>query len=251
MKKGLLIVSFGTSYPDAYASDIAPVEKALAAAFPDRVALCAMGSRMILKKLRSQGVETIYSVEEALEAMASQGVTDLLVQPTFLICGIEYERMLEKIEAVRGKFQRVRIGAPLLASDADLRRVATGLQAVFSLREGNLLLMGHGTDHEANRIYARLEEIFHQQGHRNVFIGTVEGTPTLSDCMEKLSAKAVTVAPLLLVAGDHAKNDMAGDKDSWKTALAGKGFAVNCSARGLGSYKFVQELFVFHALNAE
>lgn len=252
MSKGLLVVSFGTSYRDAYENDIAPVERSLAAAFPDRVCLCAYASTMILRKLKERDGISLPGISEGLDALIAQGVDDLLVQPTFLIPGIEYERMLAVMEEKRSAFATVRIGAPLLSDDSDFARMASCIQAVHSPRDGALLLMGHGTDHEANSAYARLEAAFAQAGHTGVFIGTVEGKPTLEDLMPRLAPyNQVAVAPLLLVAGDHARNDMAGDGDSWKVSLQQAGHTVTCHVRGLGSFAFVRELLVLHAKNAK
>lgn len=253
MNKGLLIVSFGTSYSDAYKNDIAPVERALAAAFPDRVCLCTYASTMILRKLKSRDGMILPGISEGLDALAAQGVKDLLVQPTFLIPGIEYERMVSIIKEKRSLFDTVRVGAPLLSDEADYARVACCMQAVHSPREGALLLMGHGTDHEANSAYTGLEAAFSEAGHTDVFIGTVEGKPSLEELLPRLAhSHQVSVAPLLLVAGDHAKNDMAGESpDSWRSRLAGAGHAAVCSLRGMGSFRFTRELLIAHAKAAK
>lgn len=253
MKKGLLIVSFGTSYRDAYANDIAPVERALAAAFPECVCLCAYASTVILRKLKSREDLTLPGISEGLDALAAQGVRELLVQPTFLIPGIEYEKMVSIIQDKRSLFDTVRVGAPLLSGDSDYARIASCMQAVHSPREGALVLMGHGTDHAANSAYARLEAAFAEAGHTDVFIGTVEGTPCLEDLLPRLAPYSqVIVAPLLLVAGDHAKNDMAGDSpDSWRSRLIGAGHEAECFLRGMGSFRFTRELLIAHAKAAE
>ncbi len=253
MNKGLLIVSFGTSYRDAYENDIAPVERALAAAFPDRVSLCAYASTMIIRKLKNRDGITLPGISEGLDALAAQGVRDLLVQPTFLIPGIEYEKMISIIKEKQPLFDTVRVGTPLLSAISDYERIASCIQAVHSPRVGALLLMGHGTDHEANSAYARLEAAFAKAGHTDVFIGTVEGKPVLEDLLPRLTpSQQVTVAPLLLVSGDHAKNDMAGQSpDSWRSRLTDAGHPTVCVLRGMGSFHFTRELLIAHAKTAE
>lgn len=251
MKKGLLIVSFGTSYRDSYERDILPVERALEDAFSERCAVCAYASTRIIRKVRTRDGIAMLSVTEGMETLLQAGCEDILVQPTFLIPGIEYERLRQTLEGFTSSLTCLRLGKPLLFDAGDFKAVAQGVADAYRLRQGSLILMGHGTDHEANEAYLRLQRTFDALGE-SVYIGTVESTPTISDILPILKpCEAVTVAPLLLVAGDHARNDMAGDcEDSWYSRLTRAGHRVDCILNGLGSHAFIRELLIAHGKNA-
>lgn len=254
-KKGLLIVSFGTSFWDAFERDIIPVEKVLAATFPEHCVQRAFGSRMIICKLKTRDGVQVDSIPEALERMAEKGIEELLIQPTYLIHGKEYDCLMEAIRAAAFRFQSVSVGRPLLSLTEDYQALADGIAKIYPQERGSLVLMGHGTEHYANAAYPALETFFRKQGHSHVFIGTVEGYPDIDlICRELQESNAVsaTLSPLMLVAGDHANNDMASDEpDSWKSKLQKIGVKSNCVIRGLGSYSFVQDMFVNHAREAK
>lgn len=254
-KKGLLIVSFGTSFLDALERDIVPVEKALAAAFPNYSIYRAFGSRMIISKLRARDQIQIASIQEALDEMAHMGIEELLIQPTYLIHGIEYDSLIEAVRENANRFQSVCVGRPLLSLTDDYLALAGGITEEFPKEKGILVLMGHGTEHNANAAYLALETVFRKQGHSHVYVGAVEGYPDIDLICRELrndGTTSVTLSPLMLVAGDHANNDMASDEpDSWKRKLLEIGVKSNCIIRGLGSYSFIQELFVNHAKEAK
>lgn len=254
-KKGLLVVSFGTSYPDAMERDIVPVEKAIAAAFPDYAAWRAFSGGMIIRKLKTRDGIQIDTVSEALEKMTQAGIEEVLVQPTFLIPGIEYDGMMAAIQKARERFRCIRVGRPLLSRTEDLLALADRIAEKFPKENGTLVLMGHGTEHYANAMYPALETIFRKRGHFHVFVGAVEGYPDIDlVCRELMKAPSdrAILTPLMLVAGDHATNDMASDEpDSWKSKLQKVGVTPTCVIRGLGSYPFVQTMFVNHARKAE
>ena len=257
--KGLLVVSFGTTHEETRRKAIEPIEEALGNAFPERRLYRGWTSRMITGRLRQRGV-TIDTLEEALERMQEDGVTDILVQPTHIMEGAENDRMLTALQEASGAFEQVRCGLPLLASGEDLLALADILAEEF-LKEAPgaaLVLMGHGSakKQSANHIYGEMQEAFRQLGHENVFVGTVEGEPSFDDVRQQLAGMRpapdpVILAPMMIVAGDHAKNDMAGDSgDSWKSLLEAGGFRVGAAVRGLGEYPRVREMLVRHAEKA-
>ena len=177
----------------------------------------------------------------ALERMLADGMTDVVVQPTHLLNGVENDTMIREAEAVRGRFQSLRIGAPLLTSHEDLEQMARILTEMFPrlLEEEAVLFMGHGTEHYANAVYAALDYRFKDMGRDRFYMATVEGYPTLENALRQMQArkglKRVYLVPFMIVAGDHAKNDMAGDEpDSWKNVVAQAGYEPRCICRGDG-----------------
>ena len=256
-KTGILAVSFGTSYRDALAKNIEAIEKALAAAFPEAEVRRAFTSGMIIRKLEKRDGFHVDTVEEALEGFLRDGFTDLIVQPTHVINGHENDGMLEVLRAYRGRFHSIRTGAPLLTAMEDYHALSEGILAEFhelSDRDA-LVFMGHGTEHHANAVYPALDYLFKAEGHSNIHIGTVEGYPGLEQVKEQVRRQRperVVLAPLMVVAGDHACNDMAGDEeDSWKSQFLQEGLKVSCILKGLGEYPSVRELFVSHAREAQ
>lgn len=233
MKKAILAVSFGTSYTEAEASCIRPVEDALRAAYPEYDVHRAFTSRIIMRKLRRQGV-VIESEEEALARLTAEGYDEIIVVPTHIIPGHEYDKVCA---AARG----FHLSAPLLNEDADLDWIVSVLSGIAEEEGRTLLLMGHGTDHAANEIYARLSEKL----PGNIFLACVEGEHTLETVLPELEALSEKTVTLMLVAGDHAHNDLAGDEDdSWKSILTTHGFDVCVRMQGLGALTEVQQHFV-------
>ena len=248
MKQAVVCVSFGTSVP-TYRENITAVENVLRRAAQDRVFISAFTSPTIRRILRERG-ETVYSVAEALEELWRQGVTEVLVQPTHILCGHEYDKLKREAETWRDRFESLRVGRPLLTDTDDLRTLAAGLSAAYPAQSGEtLVLFGHGTDHAANLIYPALQTAFHLAGRRDVLVGTAEGWPAFEDVLAQLKAgigKTVHLVPLL-VAGGHALSGMAGgDPDSWKSRLVAEGFVVRATLRGLGVMPAVQEMYRVH-----
>ena len=249
MKKAVVCVSFGTSVP-AGRENITAVENVLRQAAQDRMFISAFTSPTIRRILRERG-ETVYSPAEALEALRSRGVTEVLLQPTHILRGHEYDKLKREAAPWREKFDALRVGRPLLSDTEDLRALAAGLSAAYPQQNGEtLVLFGHGTDHAANLVYPALQTAFYLAGRPDVLVGTVEGWPAFGDVLAQLrarSGKTVHLVPLMLVAGDHALNDMAGaDPDSWKSRLEAEGFAVRASLRGLGVMPAVQAMYRAH-----
>ena len=250
MNCGILTVSFGTTHLDTLSKTIQAVEQDLAAAFPGCSCRRAFTSGIVRSRLKSKYGMEVDGVEEALERMRADGVQRVVVQPTLLIPGEEYDRMRAQVLCSAGGM-RAAMGAPLLWDDADLLELMQVLTQAYPVPEDTVLLaMGHGTSHEANSLYVRLEQLMEEQGGP-LGVCTVEGTPDFAQAVERLRARGVRkvhLVPLLLVAGDHSKNDMAGDgPDSLRSMLEGEGFAVSWTLQGLGELPAVREQYVRRA----
>lgn len=251
MKKALMVVSFGTSVAEAETA-ILNVEKTLREALSDHIFVRAFTSRMICRKLASEG-RPVMSPEEAFEKLASEGAEQVIVQPTHLTPGDEFDKLCRIADQYRSRFQELRVGRPLISDEEDLLRTADIIWEKYGtdLKEREaLLLMGHGTTHIAGMIYGALQTAFRIKDKEQVFIGTVEGWPGLEECILQLKKggyKEVRLAPLMLVAGDHVRNDMAGDdEDSWKSRLEAEGFEVVCHIEGMGSFASTASLYLQH-----
>lgn len=256
-KKALLVVSFGTTHLDTLEKSIAAIERDMAAAFPDRTLRRAFTSGMILQRLAQRDGLVIDSTEEALERLWAEGYRDVLVQPTHMMNGDEYDKLMTQAYPFAERFACLRFGAPLLTGIRDYQCAADALLSCLPDRaeDAAILWMGHGTGHFANAAYALLEYVFHDRGRSDILVGTVEGYPGFPEALRRLKerpgVKRVLLYPLMVVAGDHAKNDLAGDEpDAWRAMLEAEGYAVSCTLRGLGEYPGVRGLFLRHALDA-
>lgn len=254
MKKAILAVSFGTSYPDTLRKTIAATEQALAEAFPDWEVRRAFTSGMIIRKLKERDGVEIENVHQAMHRLEEEGYTHVAVQSTHVMHGEEYEKMLSQLEPYRMRM-KISVGMPLLHSEEDYLSVAKALLNWLPTLDADeaLVLMGHGTTHFANSAYAQMEHVLQAHCDR-VYLATVEGYPTL-DSVERQLAKRpeirrLMLAPFMLVAGDHARNDMSGDEDSWAEQLKQAGYTVRCILQGLGECSAIRELFVEHCRQA-
>ncbi len=272
-EKELLVVSFGTSFNDSRVADIKSIEDALQAANPDWSVRRAFTAQIIINHIQARDGEKIDNMEQALERAIANGVKQLVVQPTHLMHGAEYDEMCAAIDKVRDKFESVEIAEPMLGEvgsdatviNADKEAVAkavvaaalseSGYESTAAAKEAGVayVLMGHGTAHVAKVTYSQMAAQMDKLGYENVFIGTVEGEPEDTSCEAVIAAvkeagyTTVVLRPLMVVAGDHANNDMAGaDEDSWKTMFEAAGFTVNCQISGLGRIADVQALYVAH-----
>ena len=272
-EKELLVVSFGTSYNDSRVADIKSIEDALQAANPDWSVRRAFTAQIIINHIQARDGEKIDNMEQALERAVSNGVKQLVVQPTHLMHGAEYDEMRAAIDKVRDKFESVEIAEPMLGEvgndatviNADKEAAAkavvaaaleeSGYESTAAAKDAGVayVLMGHGTAHVAKVTYSQMATQMAKLGYENVFIGTVEGEPEETSCEAVIEAvknagyTTVVLRPLMVVAGDHANNDMAGaDDDSWKTMFEAAGFTVNCQISGLGRIADVQALYVAH-----
>lgn len=251
-KKAVLAVSFGTSHNDTREVTIDAIEKDMQAAFPEYPLYRAWTSKMIINKVNKRDNVHIDTVKEAMERMRADGITDVLVQPTHVINGIENDIMKEEALSYREDFHSISFGDPLLTSEQDNREVIVAVAEEFShLKEDEVLvLMGHGTTHYANSIYAALDYTFKDRGHKNIFLGTVEAYPSMDSIMKLVKEYApskVVLAPFMIVAGDHAKNDMAGDDpESWYSQFKEAGYEVEAVIKGLGEYPGIRKILVNH-----
>ena len=254
----LLVVSFGTSYNDNRAATIGAVESAMETAFPDYAVRRGFTANIIIEHVQRRDGVVIDDVTEALARAKANGVKNLLVQPTHLMNGYEYGDLVKELEACAGDFESVKIGAPLLTTDEDFAVVA---QAMVDAAAGHddgktaVCYMGHGTEAASNGIYARMQKHLSDSGHDNFFVGTVEAEPTAEDLVKLVKAggyEKVVLRPMMIVAGDHANNDMAGDgEDSWKSVFTAAGFQVECEINGLGELEAIQQLLAAHAGEAK
>lgn len=254
--RAILVVSFGTSYADAREKNIDRIEQELQDAFADRRLYRAWTSGRIIRKLETRDHIRIDSVPEAMARMAADGVRDVIVQPTHVINGIENDAMVRQLRTYEADFERLCIGAPLLTSERDSCEVIAALVGEWAQipKEDALVLMGHGTEHYANAIYAALDYRMRDMGYRNRYLGTVEAYPTLETLLRQVqesAARKVHLAPFMIVAGDHARNDMSGaSEDSWANRFRQAGYEVECHLKGLGEYAAIRRIFVRHAREA-
>lgn len=255
-KKAILVVSFGTSYHPTREVTIDAIENHIAAAFPDYRVYRAWTSKMILAKLKKRDNLHIDNVKEAMERMAADGITDVVVQPTHVINGIENDLMKEDVLSCRSRFDSIVFGTPLLTSEEDNTAVIHAITEEFQdLGENDaLVLMGHGTTHYSNAIYAALDYKFKDMGFPHIFLGTVEAYPSMKSLLRMIGSfgpKRVVLAPFMIVAGDHARNDMAGDDpESWMCQFAAAGYEVVPVLKGLGEYEGIRRLLVEHVRDA-
>ena len=256
-EKAVLVVSFGTTHLDTLEKTIQPIEWDIAARMPGRVQCRAFTSGMILRRLAERGLD-IDDVPRALERLAGEGCADVVLQPTHIMNGDEFDKLCAQAEPFRTRFARLSFGRPLLTALEDYRDLTSALMEILpEAEEGTAhVFMGHGTEHYANAAYCQLEYMLHDSGRTDVVLGTVEGYPGLEEVLRRLAERKavqkVVLHPLMVVAGDHAKNDLAGDEpESWKSRLLARGWQVSCEGKGLGEYPQIRALFVRHALEAE
>ncbi|MCR5255081.1 MAG: sirohydrochlorin cobaltochelatase [Acetatifactor sp.] len=274
----ILVVSFGTSFNDSRAKDIGGIEKAIAEAYPDYSVRRAFTAQIIINHVQARDGEKIDNMTQALDRAVNNGVKNLIIQPTHLMHGAEYDEMKETVEAYADKFESIKISEPLLGEvgadgsevNADKEAVAkavteeavsaAGFDSLDAAKEAGVafVFMGHGTSHAAKVTYTQMQSQMESLSYDNVWIGTVEGEPEDTACENIIEAvseagyKKVILRPLMVVAGDHANNDMAGDEeDSWKSMFNASGNfdSVDTQISGLGRIKAVQDLYVSHLAN--
>ncbi|WP_246552363.1 sirohydrochlorin cobaltochelatase [Vallitalea pronyensis] len=255
-KKALLVVSFGSSFVENRVVSIDALEEELGATFSEYDAFNAFTSQMIIDIYKERDQVTYKNVEEQIEHIYKKGYGEVLVVPTHVINGEEYDQMNEALHPFKDKFEILNVSKPLLSSVEDYTRVIEAMMdEVPDVDEKTaVVLMGHGTHHDANSAYPALDYAFKHAGYPQVFIGTVEGSPSFEDVakdIEQSGYEKVLLMPLMIVAGDHAYNDMAGDEeDSWKVMFKAKGYDVDYVLKGLGELSSIRELFVQHANEA-
>ena len=274
-EKELLVVSFGTSFNDSRAQDIGGIEKALQAAYPDWSVRRAFTAQIIINHVQARDGEKIDNMDQALQRAVDNGVKHLVIQPTHLMHGAEYDELCATAESYKDKIETIEIAEPLLGevgqdgstTNADKKAVAEALTAEAVKAAGYesledaakdstaFVFMGHGTSHAAAVTYTQMQTQMEELAYGNVYIGTVEGKPAETACeavierIKEAGYKKVVLRPLMVVAGDHANNDMAGDDDdSWKSQFLASGAfdTVTCQIGGLGGIPAIEQIYVEH-----
>ena len=254
MKKAILVESFGTSYHETRKKTIEVCENKIKESFKDYDFYRAFTSGMIINKLKKRDNMFIDNPSEALEKLYNAGYKEVVVQSLHIICGDEYNKLKDMVAQYEDKFDKISIGRPLLTYIDDYRETVEAVKKDLDKMDIDeaVVFMGHGTEHESHSSYPAIEYMFRDYGI-NAFVGTVEGYPELEQVIKKLknrNIKTVDLLPFMLVAGDHAINDMASDEeDSWKTILEKEGFNVKVHVKGLGENPYIQEKFKNHALD--
>ena len=253
-EKELLVLSFGTSYNDNRRLTIGAIENSLEKAFPEYSVRRGFTANIIIDHVNRRDGILIDDVDAALQRAIDNNVKTLVVQPTHLMNGLEYNDLIDQVGQQADAFDKVVFGEPLLTSDDDFKRVETAIvdwTKEYDDGKTAICFMGHGTEAESNAVYQKMQDLLTADGYTNYFVVTVEATPSLDDVLAKVQAgsyERVILEPLMVVAGDHANNDMAGDdEDSWKTAFESAGYEVKCLIRGLGENEEIRKLYVEHA----
>lgn len=256
-KKALLVISFGTSYEETRKKTIDAIEQDIQSVFPGYEFRRAYTSPTIIRILKNRDGLRIDNVEQALARLAEDGYRVVVVQPTHVIRGFEYDRMMEILDRFCSRFDVLECGEPLLGSGEDYHKAAriVGEALAGYRRQGtDILLMGHGTEHAAKESYEMLQQAFYEEGFEDCLVGTIEDSPTMEHMIgmvKKRNPSRVLLAPFLVVAGNHALKDMAGDEEmSWKSRFERAGYQVECLLNGLGEYPGIRRMYVEHALAA-
>lgn len=256
-EKELLVASFGTSFNDNRRLTIGAIENAMEKAFPDYSVRRGFTAQIIIDHVERRDGIHIDNMDEALERAINNGVKTLVVQPTHLMNGLEYEELTGQLAEYADSFEQIAVGEPLLTSDDDFNRVMKAIveaTAEYDDGETAICFMGHGTEAASNEVYGKMQDLLKANGYDNYYVGTVEAEPSLEDVLTAVQAgdyKKVVLEPLMIVAGDHANNDMAGDEEgSWKTEFENAGYEVTCILRGLGELPEIQQILVEHAQKA-
>jgi sirohydrochlorin cobaltochelatase len=248
-KKAILMVSFGTTFPETRAKTIGALEKEFKEEFKDCEVRTAFTSRIIMRRIKENEGITYDNPSEALEKLKKDGYTHILVQGTHIMNGLESETLKKEVELHKGDFKVLKVSSPLLTVLDDYKAVASALAPTYKKlkKDEATVFIGHGTHHPGNSAYSMIENVFHEYYSENVFFGTVEGYPTLDSVIRQLKAKkikSVNLYPFMVVAGDHAHNDIAGDM---KDELEKNGFTVKAYLVGLGENKGIRKIDVEHA----
>ena len=248
-KKGILAVSFGTTHDAAREESIEAIERQWTQIFSEYTVRRAFTSGIVRRKLSERGI-LVQSVSEALRQFEEDGYTHVWVQPTHFIPGEEYDRLKAEALGFKDRFTFLKIGEPLLVQEEDYDTVVTIMKKQNPVSDDEAcIFMGHGTYHEANRVYEKIEKRLEKESGRRYFMATVEGIPSIEDILEQLKAeksvRRLRLVPFMLVAGEHARNDMAGEEaESWKSICGSRGYEVSCVLHGMGFYEEIRELYV-------
>lgn len=254
-KQAIIMVSFGTTRPQTRECAIGGIERAVQARFPGIPVFRAFTSHIVIREIEKNEGISVPSLDTLLASLKEEGYTRLVIQPTHIIHGEEYEKLHAQIQGFVRNFEEIRLGAPLLNRTEDYFALLKAAIPFYHLQpEEALIWMGHGTAHFADAAYSAMDSMAKDAGYEQVFVTTVEGYPTLAAAEKKLRRagyRNLCLAPLMVVAGDHAENDMAGPKDSFSSALAQQGYQVRCVLAGLGEIPAVQEIYLSHLQQAK
>ena len=256
-KKALLVVSFGTSFEEALPA-IVNIEETCKKAFSDYDFYRAFTSGMIIRKWARTKNVIIHNPDEVMKRLIAEGYEEVICQPTHIINGLEYDKMMNMLLAYKDQIPTIKVGTPLLTEEEDYKEaceiVMQELEKPLAKDEA-FVFMGHGTTHQVNTVYAGLDQKFKESAHANVFIGTVEADPTIHNLVKEVTSfqpSKIYVTPFMIVAGDHARNDLAGaEADSWDSILKADGFETEVIMKGLGEIDAIAEMFVKHLKKAE
>lgn len=252
MKKALLVVSFGTTDPEGRKNSIESVENRLREEFPDRRFYRAWTSGRIISILSERGVH-VDSLEDVILLMKEEGIDDVLVQPTHVLPGMEYEKILKAFSGLSCGFQNVRIGRPLISDEGDIKELTSVLLKTIPFQEERELLVfvGHGTRHKANEIYRQMEDAFHKEGFDNAIFVTLEGSSPIIERIRSFDPEKICLVPFLFVCGEHAGKDIGGkESDSLLSLLQRAGYDTRVVMKGLGEYPLVQNIYAEHAISS-
>ena len=245
MEEAIVVVSFGTSYPEAKRNSLDQIYGDVVKAFPEKKVLEAYTSSIILKKLMAEG-RPVYSVKEAMDFLKKEHISKVTVLPTHMIPGIEYKKLEGVVKQYEAEFEEICLLDTVLHKQADCEKIAALVVTLLQIEKGKeYILMGHGTEDVANIRYVQMNEAFLTLGYDNVRIASVEAKPDLWDALEDIEkGPSIVLHPFMVVAGDHANNDMAGEKDSFKSILEERGFQVEVIVKGLGEYSEFRREYV-------
>ncbi|MGO1468687.1 MAG: sirohydrochlorin cobaltochelatase [Tissierella sp.] len=250
MKKGIIVASFGTTYKKTRKLSIESIENMIKTKYKNHLVLRAFTSNIVRKRLKTRDGLYIFDVKEAIEKMKEE-TKEIYIQPLHFIAGVEYEKILTAVRNALSEDDslNIKVGKPLLFSERDYKDVVDALDLEDLEGEGNVF-MGHGSYHKSDFSYKKINDEIKEKGFNNTFIATVEGAITLENIIPELkikNIKTVNLKPFMLVAGDHANNDMASDdEDSWKSILEKEGFKVNIEMKSLGENKDIRQIFLKH-----
>ena len=250
-KTAILVISFGTSYEETRKKTIEQIETDLHHAYPEYPLYRAWTSPRIRAKLLKRDGIHINDIPEAMEQIKADGVRNVVVQPTYVITGFESDAMKQKVMAFENNFNSIIICDSLMVTRQDRVEVCQAVAREYHPGSDEVLLfMGHGTEHVANELYPEMDQLFEHFGYSNMHMGTVEGNFSIESFLnelKKLHPAHVHLAPFMIVAGDHATNDMSGQNDdSWKSILEKEGYSVTCTLKGLGEFQTIRNIFINH-----
>ncbi|QUH19133.1 sirohydrochlorin cobaltochelatase [Alkaliphilus sp. B6464] len=252
MKKAIIVVSFGTTYELTRKLCIESIENRIKEKYEDFLVVRAFTSQMVINKLKKRDNYFVDNPMEALYRIKEEKIYNIFIQPLHIIPGYEYEKLLKQVEKFNSENSdfNIKIGRPLLYADSDYIKVVEALDLDGNNKDKAIVFMGHGTEHSADNAYIKLEETFNERWYKNIYIGTVEGNKTIDDIVPHLkenNIKKVDLMPFMLVAGDHAINDMASEEeDSWRSRLVSEGIETNVVLKGLGEVEGIQNIYMEH-----